>query len=324
MNSQCPYPWFESDWQRLCRLPKNQLPHAFLFCGATGIGKKALAHAFEKLILCQSPTSDGACGKCRACYLFEQGLHPDLRSQDEDTIGIDEVRELTAFLEETSHQQGKKVVTLFDVEKLQTACANALLKTLEEPPTDSVIILVANKPSILPTIKSRCFLVNLAPSQAQIMSWLKLALKADEKQLQSSLYFASGAPLLAKSLYENKDVIDAMVDALLEGKAKAFDNEQIQQFMLSKPLAALYLFYYFLLDYQRWVLTGKTECLYNDFRMKAVQILKNQLSLPDVNSFVDKVNEAIRTVSLTGINKTLLFDALLCDWQQLCQQGNRV
>ncbi len=323
--SQSIYPWLEPIWQRLVNLTNSKLPHAFLFCGSRGIGIDGLVSSFEKLVLCQSPTSLGACNTCRSCFLFEQGLHPDLRAQTEETTGIDDIRELSGFLEESAHQQGKKVITLFDVDKLQTACANALLKTLEEPPVDAVIILVANKLSILPTIKSRCILVNIpAPPVDIALTWLKQEIPdANEKRLKISLYFAGGAPLLAKMLYENQDVLEAMLDALVAGKASAFDTEHIQQFILSKPLVALYLFYYFLMDYQRFVLTGTAEYLYNENQVNAVHELKKRLSLPSASDFVEKVNEAIQSLAMTGINKSLLFEALFCDWQQLCHQGNK-
>ncbi len=151
------YPWLEPIWQKLLQLFMQQrVPHALLFYGPKGLGKTLIAQAFEQLLLCQTPSATGACQQCRSCFLFQQQHHPDsLRKGEQEPIGIDDIRAVSHFLDQTSHQKGKKVVTLFDVDKLQTGSGNALLKTLEEPQGDTVLILVATHNNILPTLKSR-------------------------------------------------------------------------------------------------------------------------------------------------------------------------
>lgn len=320
------YPWLSLHWQRLVQLTESQkLPHAFLFIGSQGIGKKTLVQAFEALLLCQQPTLQSACGECRSCYLQQQGLHPDSRRYGEqDPISIDDIRELKSFIEETPHQNGKKVVCLFGVDKLQTAQANALLKMVEEPQDKTVLLLVANKGTILPTLKSRCFIINIPIPASQVaLAWLvQQHPQVAISQINMSLYFATGAPLQARALLAaNLNEYEAMISALLTGNVAAFDSAQIQEFILSKPLAALYLMYYFLADLLKVVLKGEPGYLYNDDQSQQIAKLKMCIPTPRIVEFIDNVNESIKSLALPGVNKSLLFESLFCQWQLLCQQG---
>lgn len=316
------YPWLALPLQRLLQLNKNKLPHAFLFCGPSGLGKKALVFAFAQYVLCQAPTVNGACGSCRACQLF-QTQHPDFLCAPFESVGIDDVRELTHFLEEASHQQGKKVIALFEVDKLPIQCANALLKTIEEPPSDAVILLVSNKPFVLPTLKSRCFLVNLPlPSLEEALGWLKQTLpQAQEATLEKCLYLAGGAPVLAQTYYENKEAVSSLLDQLAKGELSTFDSEEIQQFILSSPLLALYLIYYFFTDFLTFMLIGKAGILYNESQISLMAQLSNRLSYQKITHVVDMISDAIKTITKPGVNKSLLFESLFCEWQLICQKG---
>lgn len=320
------YPWLSLHWQRLLQLFQSQkLPHAFLFTGQQGIGKKALIQAFEALLLCQQPTLQGACDGCRSCYLRQQGFHPDVhRYGEQGSIGIDDIRELKSFMEETSHQNGNKVACFFEVDKLQVAQGNALLKMVEEPQDKTVLLLVANKRTILPTLKSRCFILNIpTPAKEVALDWLKQ--HHPDKSLpllQMSLYFANGAPLIATRLLEaTLDDYEAMISALLSAKVSSFDSAQIQEFILSKPLAALYLMYYFLADLIKVALKGEPGYIYNEVQLKQIAQLKMCISTQDMIEFVDKVSDSIKSLALPGVNKALLFESLFCQWQLLCQQG---
>ena len=137
---------------------------------AGGIGKEALALAFAQALLCETPRADGlACGECPSCRYAIAGQHPDLMrvtqvSFDDDgdpvwkeTIGIDRIRDVTAFTQLTTHRQRAKVVVIAPAERMNANAANALLKTLEEPPPATYLMLVAAAPGRLPaTIVSRC------------------------------------------------------------------------------------------------------------------------------------------------------------------------
>src|SRR4030066_1117859 len=190
------YPWQKNDLARLQELRKRP-PHGLLFKGSKGIGKFDLAMNFAQSLLCQHPgESDVACGVCPRCHWFEQESHPDFRllqpevlslngEETEDLksvsgkkpsklISVDQVRGLADFVGMSAHQGGRRVVVIHPAEAMNTNAANALLKSLEEPPQGLLFILVSHKPQqLLPTILSRClsFAVS-APDAVEAARWL--------------------------------------------------------------------------------------------------------------------------------------------------------
>ena len=166
---------------------REALPHALLLHGPPGIGKSALSEVFAAALLCEQPDADGrACGGCAACGWFAQGNHPDVRvlapgGDDEEgkekasrEIKIAQVRALAGFLSVGAHRGGRKVVIVDPADALNVPAANALLKTLEEPPGDTVFLLVTGRADALPaTIRSRCVALGLPmPTIEVARTWL--------------------------------------------------------------------------------------------------------------------------------------------------------
>ena len=144
-----PYPWQLQEWQQLSQqIAAKKLPHALMFAGAKGIGKRHLAEALAQLLLCLSPIEGTPCGKCRGCMLNKAQNHPDLIviSPEEGAKGIkvDQVRALIEDLGKTAQQGGYKVVVLEPAEAMNANAANALLKSLEEPAASTLLILVCH------------------------------------------------------------------------------------------------------------------------------------------------------------------------------------
>ena len=170
------YPWQQSLWQQLAG--RSQHAHAYLLHGPAGIGKRALAERLMARLLCLSPSGLDACGSCKSCHLLAAGTHPDnfvLEPEEADKpIKVDQVRELVDFVVQTAQLGGRKVVLLEPAEAMNLNAANALLKSLEEPSGNTVLLLISHQPSrLLPTIKSRC--VQQAcplPSEAMSLAWL--------------------------------------------------------------------------------------------------------------------------------------------------------
>ena len=189
------------------------LPHALLFHGPRGIGKHALALHVARGLLCEAPLPDGsACGSCPSCRYVVAGAHPDLMrlellAIDEDsgepvrvdTITIERVRAMIEFAQLTSHRQRGKVAVIAPAERMNPNAANALLKTLEEPPPGTFLLLVSDQPGRMPaTVPSRCRKVPVAaPSGEEAQAWLATQRVADAA---SVLAQAGGAPLAALSL----------------------------------------------------------------------------------------------------------------------------
>ena len=226
------YPWQNPDWQRWQQM-RDRLPHAILFHGPEGIGKVAFAEHAAQSLLCESPDVEGhACGACASCAWLAQYSHPDFRrvrpealdAEDDEAapeaddssakkattsktpsrdIRIEQVRSLTTFMNVSTHRAGQRVVMLYPAEALNPASANALLKTLEEPPPDTVFLLVTHRiDRLLPTILSRCRQFPLQmPAADAARSWLE-----SQEVTNPARWLAEqgGAPLAALSAAEGE------------------------------------------------------------------------------------------------------------------------
>jgi DNA polymerase-3 subunit delta' len=154
---------FERAWRH------GRLAHAYLFVGRPGIGKYRFARELARALLCEGPSAGRleACGKCPSCLLVEADTHPDLftlgRLGEKNELGIDSLRELLHGFSLRSARGRGKVAILDDADYLSDEAANCFLKTLEEPPPRSVLILIGtSKDRQWPTIVSRCQVVPFA------------------------------------------------------------------------------------------------------------------------------------------------------------------
>lgn len=143
------FPWQQALWQQLAG--RTQHAHAYLLHGPQGIGKRALAERLMALLLCQRPEGLQACGQCKSCLLLAAGSHPDnyvLEPEEADKpIKVDQVRDLVSFVVQTAQLGGRKVVLIEPVEAMNVNAANALLKSLEEPSGNTVLLLSAISPA---------------------------------------------------------------------------------------------------------------------------------------------------------------------------------
>jgi DNA polymerase-3 subunit delta' len=152
-------------------LARNRVPQAYLFAGPEGVGKKLTALILAKALNCLV-ASDDACDTCKSCYKIHKGYHPDIGviEAEGQFIKIDQIRELQKQVSYKPFEGRKKVSILNNAERLNLEAANALLKTLEEPPSDTVFILVSSSPRVLlPTLISRCQLIRFNTLSLQRM-----------------------------------------------------------------------------------------------------------------------------------------------------------
>ncbi|MDR3430084.1 MULTISPECIES: DNA polymerase III subunit delta' [Silvimonas] len=207
------YPWQTAQWQQFMHDPAR-LPHALLLTGEPGIGKRRFAERLAAWYLCENKDRALApCGVCEGCRWQAAGNHPDFRilapadpvdEELEDTkakrkqpiIGVDEIRELADFVNLSAHRNGARVTLVYPAEAMNTAAANAFLKTLEEPPAGAQFILVAHQARrLLPTIRSRCRVLPLTtPDRASATVWLNEQGVADA---ELHLAHTGGSPLAA-------------------------------------------------------------------------------------------------------------------------------
>lgn len=148
----------EAKYYLIESIKNNNIPHAYMFIGEEGIGKKLIALEYAKIIMCESNKTE-ACGRCKSCLIFDSMNHPDffMIEPDGNNIKIEQIRNIKSNIYEKPIVSDKKVYIINDSQKMTTESQNSLLKILEEPPEYIVIILiVSNQNLILDTIKSRC------------------------------------------------------------------------------------------------------------------------------------------------------------------------
>jgi len=205
-----PLPWQQGSARQLLAR-RARWPHAALVTGPAGIGKRALAHWLAQVLLCETPSADGApCGACASCRYVAAAQHPDLRvvepiefddgeAKPVEWIAVDRIRALTTWAGLTSHRGGAKVALIAPAERMNAAAANALLKTLEEPPGDTYFLLVSHAPARLTaTIASRCQRITAPrPTPEEARAWLAAYGVADAEGARAQ---AAGAPLRALTL----------------------------------------------------------------------------------------------------------------------------
>jgi DNA polymerase-3 subunit delta' len=160
---------------------RGRLAHAYLFIGPPGVGKRLFATELARALLCENPPSGDleACDKCSACVQVQAGTHPDLfvvtQPEDSQVMPIDLMRDLSRNLSLKAARGRGKVAIVDDADNLYDpisnhAAANSFLKTLEEPPPGSVLILIGTNPDLqLTTIVSRCQVVRFSPLPPNIM-----------------------------------------------------------------------------------------------------------------------------------------------------------
>lgn len=191
--------WHQPVWEQFFGT-QEKLPHAILLYGPKGIGKKRFAAHLAQSLLCENRQDDGsACLACAACNWFSQEVHPDYRfilpdalntgsknADDEKPasrsgsaaskwITIDQIRNLNDMINVSTYRGGYRVICIWPADALRMESSNALLKMLEEPPENTIFVLVANNISaLLPTILSRCRKIAMpSPDFQTALSWLK-------------------------------------------------------------------------------------------------------------------------------------------------------
>ncbi|KAF1029839.1 MAG: DNA polymerase III subunit delta' [Burkholderia plantarii] len=338
------YPWQTDDWRRLQGL-REHWPHALLLHGQAGIGKLRLAQHLAQGMLCEAPRENGEpCGACVACNWFAQGNHPDYRivlpealageapgaAPDEPKaeadeggkktrapskeIKIEQVRALLDFCSVGSHRGGARVVVLYPAEALNVAAANALLKTLEEPPAGVRFVVVSSRfDRLLPTIVSRCRQwPMLAPASGAAVAWLDAQRVPDASALLAE---AGGAPLAALALAgdENRPLRDWTLNQLAAGAGcdPFACGETLQKLPVPVVLGWLQRWLYDLLA-QRMADTPRYFPAQRDALARCARAI-------DANAFARflKVVTRQRAVETHPLNARLVFEELFLGYRDL-------
>ncbi len=208
---------------------RHQLPHALLLHGLEGTGIRRFARAIAQTVLCSVEGAGAPCGKCHSCQLGNAGNHPDLLQlapeKDGGPIKVGQVREVVSFGQASAQQGGYRVVIVCPAEAMNASAANSLLKTLEEPGDNTLLLLISYAvATVLPTVRSRCQKLAMAvPGADQAKQWLQHHL-SDPARLTLLHSFAPRQPLYGKRLelqVSDMEAVARSLPALVEGTADA-------------------------------------------------------------------------------------------------------
>ncbi|NSW76921.1 MAG: DNA polymerase III subunit delta' [Candidatus Atribacteria bacterium] len=198
--------WQKDFFRRILR--SRRIAHAYLFFGPSQIGKETFAREVAKTLLCLTPRGEESCEQCRSCALFHARSHPDLvMLSSPDSIKIDQVREFVKTLSLKKVLSPFKVGVLTDVEKLTEEASNCLLKTIEEPPAESVLFLTTSMlHALLPTIISRVQLVEFSSlSEEEVQNFLVERKNMPEREARRIASLAAGSIGRALEILEGKE-----------------------------------------------------------------------------------------------------------------------
>jgi DNA polymerase-3 subunit delta' len=222
-------------------IEKDTIPHSYLFSGNEGIGKKVVALQFAKAVNCREerPEKDDACDRCSSCRKVDRHLHPDvlLVEPEGQTLKVDQVRQMQRDLAYRPYEGKRRVCILTAADRMAPNMSNILLKTLEEPPLHTVIILLANNPTLLlPTILSRCQLIRFTPLPISTVSrWLVEEKGFDQKEAHLLASLSEGSP--GKALEIREGISEIPRKEILEGwgGARSLPLEQMERWVELLP-----------------------------------------------------------------------------------------
>lgn len=221
-------PWLAPLQERLASAYRTgRLPHALLLHGTAGSGQSALAAWAAQLVLCDRPDA-APCGACASCVLYMAGNHPDLSmltlEDKASEIKIDQVRALSERFTLTSFRGGYKAAIIDPADKMNRSSFNALLKTLEEPSKDTLLVLAAGRIDHMPpTIGSRCQRLRIpTPARTMALAWLDEAKAGTGPSWGRLLKMSAGAPLAALMLANEgaDELAEEMATALGDGAVR--------------------------------------------------------------------------------------------------------
>lgn len=292
-------------------IKRQRVATSYLFCGEPGIGKKTTAINFAKALNCQRPveslglrvrgetselktpssklkTEMDACDECGSCLKIDAGSHPDflIISPEERQIRIEEIRAIDDTLSFKPFEGKKKIVVVDGADTMNISAANAFLKTLEEPPEDSIIILISSRPDILPaTIRSRCSRLNFFPLSSESCREV-LGEKIPGESLELVLRLSLGRPGVALSadLPEERVWFLNLFKGMLNAEKDAWTSRE---------------------DMERWLEQAST--LLRDMAVFKITDDPSRLINIDLQEYLTGLNKSIDLQVIINIYKKIAF-----------------
>lgn len=321
-----PLPWQQPYWEQLLSSKEqNHLPHGLLLRGPQGTGKSQFALAFAQYMLCKEPSGGVACGRCKSCQLLKVGTHPDLLviepEEEGKAIKIDQIRSVLDFSAKSAQFGGYRVILICPAEAMNVNASNALLKCLEEPGVDTLLVLVSHQISgVLATIRSRCQSIDFPiPDAKESLPWL-VDMVSDQEKADQLLRVANGAPLMAVQLNDRdwlkeREVIVRSWLAVYQGKLDPI--KAAETWLGFSVLEIINWLLAWQIDFNRFCAAGE-QVVVNQDLVPAFKVMSTQISPAKSHAFYDHLQRMRGMLeSQANPNLQLLVEDLLMRWSQI-------
>ncbi|MBW7983900.1 DNA polymerase III subunit delta' [Enterobacillus tribolii] len=319
------YPWLNAPYRQLIgQYRAGRGHHALLLHALPGCGDDSLAYAVGRWLLCQHPDGDKSCGECHGCRLMIAGNHPDWHllqpESGKNALGIEPVRQVIGHLYNHAQQGGAKVVWLPLAEALTEAAANALLKTLEEPPSDTYFLLGTREPAnLLATLRSRCLYLYLSPpDEANSLRWMQSQQSADALTATTALRLSGGAPvaalaLMAPDVWNHRQALCTALERALPGQQWLSLLPVLNHDNADQRLSWLCSL---LLDAVK-VQQHAGQAVVNQDQLPLVQQLASRLSPTTLQQQLGQwIHCRHQLLTIVALNRELMLTEQLCRWQE--------
>ena len=307
------------------QVANNASRHAYLFTGPKGVGRRTMAIRLAQALNCGNAPSPGEpCFECRTCTLIERMQHPDLaivQSEREGrTLKVGQVRELQHEVSLTPYEAHYRVAILLRFEEASTSAANALLKTLEEPPPQVKIVLTAESSErLLPTIVSRCEVLRLRPLAVNDVSLgLSSKMKIPIEQSKLFAHISGGRPGYALRLQNEPELLDKR-NKWLDDLQRMISSNRVERFAYAENLIkdrnTLVEILQVWLSFWRDVLIRSMDAsieLTNQDREEEIKQLADNISVYQTRKFVSRLEQSYDLIN-HNVNTRLAIEVLLLD-----------
>lgn len=300
---------------------QDRVAHAYIFHGLDGIGKKATALAFAKTLNCLEEGPEAcmdACGECLSCRKIERGSHPDVITIQPDGafIRIKEIRSLQEQMMFRPAEGRKRVFIILEAERMNSAAANALLKTLEEPTGSNILVLVTARPHQLPlTVLSRCQRIKFQPLRSELMINILEENFSVSAQISSTLAAISGGSL-GKALEMKDNDFAARREELIDKLAlistpldffpvlAGMGNDRD---LILEGLETMKTYFRDILVFSE---TGDGRKVFNRDRLEVISKAAGRISKQELLNSMKVINAAVRALEQNA-NRQLLLEMMM-------------
>ncbi|NRN29129.1 DNA polymerase III subunit delta' [Photorhabdus heterorhabditis] len=320
------YPWLNQAYRQLVEShQQGRGHHALLLHANAGSGADVLIYGLSRWLMCQNKQEMKSCGECHSCRLMMAKTHPDWHilspEKGKTSIGVEVIRQVTETLYRRSQQGGVKIVWLPSAEGLTDAAANALLKTLEEPPEYTYFLLECQQPvSLLATLRSRCFYYFLpAPKVESSLYWLQKQLPSiSSNDAMTALKLSQGAPVAAEQLLqpEQWQVRRQFCQAIEQALDKRDALSLLPQLNHENAPQRLHWLISLLLDAVKWQQQAPNYCINQDQQTLIYQLSSMHTTIVLLQSVNDWTYCRHQLLSVVGVNWELLLTEQLLNWEK--------